>query len=163
MDVVKTVKTGLWAVLGVLSSWLGVLAIPVYVLVGCNVMDYITGLLAAHRRGQKISSYTGINGIAKKVCMWLLIAVGGVLDWLIGYAGAALGMTVPLPMAAAMLTAVWLIVNEVISILENVKDSGRSAAGLFGKTRGLGKKQNRFFKFSEMRLGAPPENGCRHD
>ena len=141
MDVVKTVKTGLWAVLGVLSSWLGVLAIPVYVLVGCNVMDYITGLLAAHRRGQKISSYTGINGIAKKVCRWLLIAVGGVLDWLIGYAGAALGMTVPLPMAAAMLTAVWLIVNEVISILENVKDLGVPLPGFLGKLAALVKSK----------------------
>ena len=141
MDVVKTVKTGLWAVLGVLSSWLGVLAIPVYVLVGCNVMDYITGLLAAHRRGQKISRYTGINGIAKKVCMWLLIAVGGVLDWLIGYAGAALGMTVPLPMAAAMLTAVWLIVNEVISILENVKDLGVPLPGFLGKLAALVKSK----------------------
>ena len=141
MDVVKTVKTGLWAVLGVLSSWLGVLAIPVYVLVGCNVMDYITGLLAAHRWGQKIISYTGINGIAKKVCMWLLIAVGGVLDWLIGYAGAALGMTVPLPMAAAMLTAVWLIVNEVISILENVKDLGVPLPGFLGKLAALVKSK----------------------
>ncbi|MFR7477747.1 MAG: phage holin family protein [Acutalibacteraceae bacterium] len=73
--------------------------------------------------------------------MWLLIAVGGVLDWLIGYAGAALGMTVPLPMAAAMLTAVWLIVNEVISILENVKDLGVPLPGFLGKLAALVKSK----------------------
>ncbi|MFR7477748.1 MAG: phage holin family protein [Acutalibacteraceae bacterium] len=68
MDVVKTVKTGLWAVLGVLSSWLGVLAIPVYVLVGCNVMDYITGLLAAHRRGRR-SAVTRASTASPKRCV----------------------------------------------------------------------------------------------
>ena len=72
MDWMKTVKAVLVAALGVLSSWLGELAVPVYVLVAVNLIDYTTGIAAAHRRGQKISSYTGINGIAKKVCMWLL-------------------------------------------------------------------------------------------
>lgn len=83
MDWMKTVKAVLVAALGVLSSWLGELAVPVYMLVAVNLIDYMTGIAAAHRRGQKISSYTGINGIAKKVCMWLLIAVGSVLDWLL--------------------------------------------------------------------------------
>ena len=91
MDFLKTAKAICVAVFGLLSSWLGVLAIPVYVLVGCNVMDYATGLAAAHRRGQKVSSYIGVLGIAKKVCMWLLIAVGAVVDWLLLYAGDQLG------------------------------------------------------------------------
>ena len=124
MDVLKTAKAICVAAFGLLSSWLGVLAIPVYVLVGCNVMDYITGLAAAHRRGQKVSSYVGVLGIAKKVCMWLLIAVGAVVDWLLLYCGDQLGVEIHLPMLAASLVAVWLIVNEVISILENIGDIG---------------------------------------
>ena len=124
MDFLKTVKAVCVTVFGLLSSWLGVLAIPVYVLVGCNVMDYLTGLAAAHRRGQKVSSYIGVLGIAKKVCMWLLIAVGAVVDWLLLYGGDQLGVDIHLPMLVASLTAVWLIVNEVISILENIGDIG---------------------------------------
>ena len=124
MDVLKTAKAICVAAFGLLSSWLGVLAIPVYVLVGCNVMDYLTGLAAAHRRGQKVSSYIGVLGIAKKVCMWLLIAVGAVVDWLLLYCGDQLGVEIHLPMLAASLVAVWLIVNEVISILENIGDIG---------------------------------------
>lgn len=120
----KVVKAFFVASFGLLSSWLGVLAIPVYVLVACNVMDYITGLAAAHRRNQEISSYVGVLGIAKKVCMWLLIAVGAVVDWLLMYTGQSLGITFNLPMLAASLVAVWLIVNEVISILENIGDIG---------------------------------------
>ena len=63
----KTAKAVCVAAFGLLSSWLGVLAIPIYVLVACNIMDYITGLAAAHRRNQKVSSYVGVLGIAKKV------------------------------------------------------------------------------------------------
>lgn len=133
MDFLKAVKAVCVTVFGLLSSWLGVLAVPVYVLVGCNVMDYATGLAAAHRRGQKVSSYKGINGIAKKVCMWLLIAVGAVVDWLLLYCGDQLGVEIHLPMLAASLVAVWLIVNEVISILENIGDTGVPLPGFLTK------------------------------
>lgn len=124
MDFLKAIKAFFVAAFGVLSAWLGVLAIPVYVLVACNVMDYITGLAAAHHRGQQVSSYVGITGIAKKVCMWLLIGVGAVVDWLLMYCGSQLGFEIHLPMLAASLVAVWLIVNEIISILENIGDIG---------------------------------------
>ena len=133
MDFLKVVKAVCVTVFGLLSSWLGVLAVPVYVLVGCNVMDYLTGLAAAHRRGQKVSSYKGINGIAKKVCMWLLIAVGAVVDWLLLYGGDQLGVEMHLPMLVSSLTAVWLIVNEVISILENIGDTGVPLPGFLTK------------------------------
>ena len=133
MDFLKVVKAVCVTAFGLLSSWLGVLAVPVYVLVGCNVMDYLTGLAAAHRRGQKVSSYKGINGIAKKVCMWLLIAVGAVVDWLLLYCGDQLGVEIHLPMLAASLVAVWLIVNEVISILENIGDIGVPLPGFLTK------------------------------
>lgn len=133
MDFLKTAKAVCVAAFGLLSSWLGVLAIPVYVLVACNIMDYITGLAAAHRRNQQISSYVGVLGIAKKVCMWLLIAVGAVVDWLLLYCGASLGFEIHLPMLAASLVAVWLIINEVISILENVGDIGVPLPGFLTK------------------------------
>lgn len=124
MDAVKTLKNIFIMVFGIITSWLGALAIPVYMLIICNVIDYMTGILAANRRGQKISSYTGINGIAKKICMWLLIVVGGVIDCLLSFAGASLGVDIHLTMGAASMTAIWLLVNEIISILENLGDIG---------------------------------------
>ena len=44
------VKATVIAALSVLMSWLGILAIPVLLLVGCNIIDYITGLMAAKFR-----------------------------------------------------------------------------------------------------------------
>lgn len=73
----EKVKTMIIAAMSALMSWLGILAVPVFLLVGCNIIDYVTGLCAAkYRKDKKISSYKSIRGIIKKVCMWLLILVG---------------------------------------------------------------------------------------
>jgi toxin secretion/phage lysis holin len=112
------------AVFTALSAWLGVLAIPVLLLVAVNIIDYGTGLAAAKYRGQKISSYVGFRGIAKKICMWLLVALGAFVDILITYGTEQAGITLSFGYAVASLVAVWLICNEIISILENIKDIG---------------------------------------
>jgi toxin secretion/phage lysis holin len=107
-----------------LAGWLGILAIPVLILVLCNLIDYVTGLVASKYRDQKINSYKSFRGIVKKICMWLLVAVGALFDWLIMYAGEAVGVAIPVAFLIACAVAVWLITNEFISILENMKDIG---------------------------------------
>lgn len=112
------VKVLIVAGFGVLTSFLGVLAIPVYILVTSNIIDYFTALFATEKRGQNISSSIGIKGIVKKVCMWLLIIVGVLLDKLLIYLGISLPLTFPI----ACIVALWLCANEIISILENISD-----------------------------------------
>nr|WP_319488900.1 phage holin family protein [uncultured Caproiciproducens sp.] len=117
-------KAAIVAVFTTLSAWLGVLAIPVLLLVAVNLIDYGTGLAAAKYRDQKISSYKSFRGIAKKVCMWLLVAVGAIIDTLLTFAAQQAGTTLNFGYAVASLVAVWLICNEIISILENMSDIG---------------------------------------
>lgn len=112
------------AILSTVMSWLGILAVPVFLLVGCNVLDYITGLMAAGYRKQDINSYKSIRGITKKVCQWLLVMVGCVLDAIIQYAVSVAGVELRIPFVVATVVAVWLVVNELISILENIIDIG---------------------------------------
>ena len=107
-----------------LSSWLGILYVPVLILVCCNVIDYATGLVAAKYREESVNSYKSIKGIAKKICMWLLVAIGAMLDWLLSYAADTVGISIGLNFVVASVAAVWLIANEIISILENIKDIG---------------------------------------
>lgn len=107
-----------------LSSVLGVLYIPVILMVLCNVIDYVTAILAAVYNGEKVSSARGIKGIIKKVSMWLLVAVGVIVDNLIAYATETIGFTFPLMFLVACIVSVWIICNELISILENIKKSG---------------------------------------
>ncbi|HHV32263.1 MAG TPA: phage holin family protein [Clostridiales bacterium] len=121
MDKVKAVFI---AIFTVLSAWFGILAVPVIVLVLFNIADYITGILAAKYRNQAISSYRGFRGIAKKICMWLLVGVGAAIDWLLTYSAEQAGINFHFGYVVACFVAVWLICNEIISILENVNDIG---------------------------------------
>jgi toxin secretion/phage lysis holin len=122
MEKIKVIIT---AIVSMLMSWLGILAVPVLLLVGCNIIDYGTGLCAAkYRSDKKISSYKSIRGIAKKVCMYLLVIIGAFVDILIQYAVSAAGIELAVPFIVATIVAVWLVVNEIISILENMIDIG---------------------------------------
>lgn len=118
------IKVPVTAALSALMSWLGILTVPVFLLIGSNLIDYATGLAAAARRREQISSYRSIWGIAKKVCQWLLVIVGAMVDALIKHAVASAGMNINVPFVVATVVAVWLVVNEIISILENMIDIG---------------------------------------
>jgi len=124
MEQATYIKAGFTAVFAFVSSILGVLAVPVILMVACNIIDYATGLMASPYRSQDINSYKSIRGIMKKVCMWLLVIVGAVIDQLIAYAGNVVGYTFPFTFLVACIVAIWIICNEIISILENIKDMG---------------------------------------
>lgn len=118
------IKLFLTATASFLSSILGVLYIPVILLVVSNIIDYITGIMATPGRGEKIKSYKSIRGIMKKVSMWFLVIVGAMIDQLLKYSADTVGITLPFTFLVACVVAIWLICNEIISILENIADIG---------------------------------------
>lgn len=120
----KEIKIGITAVLGFISSLLGVLYVPALLMVACNVIDYATGLMAVSSRKDELSSYRSIKGIMKKVCMWLLVVVGSIVDELIKYAAHTVGVDLPITFLVGCVVAVWIICSELISILENIVDIG---------------------------------------
>ena len=120
----KMERIGVTALLSALFSWLGVIAVPFLLLVALQIIDYATGLCAAKYRNEHISSYKSFNGIAKKICMWLLVVVGGIVDWLIVYSSTYIGISLPLNGIVAIAVCVWLMCNEIISVLENMIDIG---------------------------------------
>ena len=119
------IKIAITMITSVLSSFLGVLYIPVLLMVSCNVIDYITGLAAAkYRKDGGISSYKSIRGIVKKVTMWMLVAVGVIIDSLISYSANTIGLNIPFKFLVACVVTIWIVCNELISILENMIDIG---------------------------------------
>lgn len=121
MERAKTIIVAIWSII---MSALGILAIPVMLLITCNIIDYATGLIASKFRNQEIDSYKGIKGIAKKICMWLLVGVGVIVDQLLSYSADVVGITLPFTFLVACIVAIWLVCNEIISILENINDIG---------------------------------------
>lgn len=118
------IKAFFTTIFAFISSILGVLAVPVILMVACNIIDYATGLMASPYRDEDINSYKSIRGIMKKVCMWLLVVVGAIIDQLLLYASDTVGIAIPFTFLVACIVAIWIICNEIISILENIKDMG---------------------------------------
>ena len=124
MKDINKIKITFITVFTALNSWLGSLATPFYILVLTNLIDYITGIGAAVYRGERVSSETGFHGIAKKVCMWLLVLVGYIVDYIIISMGNTMNIHFSFDCLIAAAVVFWLLANELISILENVADIG---------------------------------------
>lgn len=117
----KAIFITIW---GVLTSLFGVLALPLVLMLASNIIDYVSGLIAIPYRGDTPKSYKHIHGVAKKIGMWLLVAVGGMIDMLLQYASSQLGMVFPVKYLFACIVCIWIICNEFLSILENLRDIG---------------------------------------
>jgi len=74
-------------------------------------IDYLTGLGAAWVK-KELNSDIGRRGIAKKVCIFLLVAIGHIVDVTLGTSIFQSGV------------AFFYMSNEVVSILENVGTIG---------------------------------------
>ena len=105
--------------LGALAAYFNVLLIPLVVLAIVMVIDYVTGMAGAAYSG-KLSSRVGVLGILKKAGYLALVAVGMVADYLIGSALLKIGIDLQINYCFGMIITVWLIINELISILENL-------------------------------------------
>ena len=62
-------------------------------------------------------------GILKKLSYLVLVCVGGVVDYLICAGLASVGIDYS-SYCFGLIVAVWLIINELISILENLSELG---------------------------------------
>lgn len=113
-------KALLSAALAALSGYLLGLAVPLILLLAVMTIDYATGMTRAYLRSE-LSSKTGLRGLLKKLSYLAVVAVGMICDYVI-FSG--LGITDPPVHAAALLILFWLIVNELLSILENLSGIG---------------------------------------
>lgn len=107
------------AALAAFASYLGALAVPIIVLMVMMIIDYLSGMSAAWSEGT-LSSKLGAKGIVKKVGYMALIVVAMGVDYLICSGISAASLDLPYTMWFGLLVAVWLIINEMISILENL-------------------------------------------
>lgn len=96
---------------------------PLIVLVIMMVIDYITGIAAAWVK-RELSSRTGIVGIVKKIGYLCAIAVAVVVDYIIAQAVITAKPELEGLNIFGLLVTIWLVLNECISILENLSEIG---------------------------------------
>ena len=120
------------AALGALCSYASALVVPLAVLIAVMLADYASGMAKAWSAG-KLCSKTGLRGILKKLGYLVLVGVAGVVDWLVRYGLTQVGVEVSFQFLMAAMVIVWLIINELISILENVAALGGPVPGFLRK------------------------------
>lgn len=102
-----------------LSNKLGILFPILMLLMFVMVVDYSTGMIKARYLGE-IESRKGMWGVIKKAMYAVVVAVAMVSDWVIINMAERVGINIPLTTFFGLLVAIWLILNECISILENL-------------------------------------------
>ena len=82
------------------------------ILLAFVVLDYITGVFASGIEG-KLSSQVGMKGIAKKVCIFLIVAAAHLADKAIGNGSVIMDATI-----------FFYLANELLSMIENIGRTG---------------------------------------
>lgn len=101
-----------------ITAYFGIIAIPLIVLTVVMLVDYITGMTAAYVNAE-LSSRKGTRGIFKKLGYYSLVCVGMTLDYILCSGLAQIGIEGN-KILFGLIVTVWLIINELISILENL-------------------------------------------
>lgn len=110
--------------IGTFFSFFGILAIPLALLILCNLIDYFTGMTASKIMGIQITSDMSFQGIVKKITMYVLVFVGFGIDNMVNYTTTTLHIDMVFPLLFSSIIASWLVINELISITENCEKIG---------------------------------------
>lgn len=119
----NALKAAASALVGGIMTYLGIMAAPLIVLIVVMVVDYISGMTKAWFRSE-LSSKIGLKGIVKKLCYMLTVCAAACVDWLCISGFKAIGIEYKHGYYFGVVVVIWLIINELISILENLEAIG---------------------------------------
>jgi toxin secretion/phage lysis holin len=108
---------------------------------GAAVLDYLTGVLAA-AKGGRIDSAVGMKGLYKKLALFCALALGFFLDAaipLLAERGLSKELDVKLPFG--LILAAWIVLNESVSVLENLSRCGVRLPELLVRTLKVASKK----------------------
>ena len=116
----KAAMAAVFTALGAFLGWQGVL---VAIWVGCMLLDYLSGTLAACREGQW-SSAVARQGLWHKGGMILVVTVAAVADGVMMLMASQTALELAWPGLILPLVLAWYIMTELGSILENAVKMG---------------------------------------
>lgn len=111
------------AVSAAIAAYLNILLVPLIVLIVVMIIDYLSGMAQAYV-SHTLNSRIGVVGILKKVGYLATVAVAVIADYIISEALMLLGTDIKLSYYIGLVVTIWFIINELISILENLAEIG---------------------------------------
>ncbi|MBQ6358916.1 MAG: phage holin family protein [Clostridia bacterium] len=120
------------AAVGWISARLGHLFWPLVILGIMMLVDYFSGMMASKAEAIRHpgdpaygwSSRKGLLGILKKLGYGALIAVAVCLDLIILHGVTMMGLECPVKGLFGLIITVWLVLNEMLSVIENAGRMG---------------------------------------
>jgi toxin secretion/phage lysis holin len=91
------------------------------------IFDFVTGMVAALATGEKISSEVGYKGFWKKIALILALAFGIFLDVFIPIMLGIVELKLPFSMPIGTIIGCYIVINEAISIIENINQAAPTA------------------------------------
>lgn len=123
MDREIIVRASATTIFSGIAIYFHAIAVPVIMLIAVMALDYITGITAAWVT-KKLNSRKGLFGIIKKVGYLALVAVAMAVDWVLQTLVYNAGIEIEVVHVVGVLVVIWIIINELISILENISRLG---------------------------------------
>lgn len=131
--------------------------VPITVLVALAVIfDWITGIIGSKAAGESINSKKATIGFWKKIALFVALFFGFYLDYFIPYMLQKLSMELPVQALFSMIIGCYIVINECISICENLYKSNSSILPKWIVTM-LGKTKTQLDKLGED--GGVEDNG----
>ena len=95
--------------------------VSIIILIIAMVLDYISGIIKSYETNT-LSSKVGAKGIIKKFSYFLVIMISFIIDFILcNYTLNEINIYYPI---ISEIIIAWFVINEVISILENVSEIG---------------------------------------
>lgn len=128
----RSLKLLLSATGAAIVSYLHMMSAPIAILLVVMLLDYASGMAKAWLNAE-LSSKTGRRGIIKKLSYMMIVIAAACVDWLIASGLVSVGINVQRSYYFGVMVAIWLIVNELISVLENLSEIGVPLPGFLTK------------------------------
>lgn len=112
---------------GLAASFWGIYGPVIICVLVAICMDVISGLVAAMASGEKISSHVGWIGFWKKMALILALAFGIFMDSFIPILLGTISLELPFTMPIGTIVGCYIVINEAISIIENINKAAPTA------------------------------------
>lgn len=112
---------------GLAASFWGIYGPVILCVLIAICMDVISGLVASMAAGEKISSQVGWIGFWKKMALILALAFGIFMDSFIPILLGTISLELPFTMPIGTIVGCYIVINEAISIIENINKAAPTA------------------------------------
>ena len=112
---------------GLVASFWGIYGPVIICVLVAICMDVVSGLVSAMASGEKLSSKVGWIGFWKKIALILALSFGIFMDSFIPILLGTISLELPFTMPIGTIVGCYIVINEAISIIENINKAAPTA------------------------------------